>query len=117
MTYEGETWIAMWEYGWLHDWRIRGTVISPHAQVSSRVFFGQTGGGTFSFSMRYPDDFPGAPALVPGEYEFRWTRVGKGAETAGVRVDHVTVDREALAGTDVSEILQPRRTLEEITRG
>jgi hypothetical protein len=95
--------------GWVHDWRIRCTVISPHQQVSSRVLFGQIGMGTIQFGVSYPTDFPAAPDLVPGEYEFRWSRVGKTAKEAPTLVDRFTLTADDLAGPN--RRIEPRREL------
>jgi hypothetical protein len=98
--------------GFVHDWRIRCTVISPEPHVSSRVFFGEAYGGTFNWHARYPNDFPSAPPLVAGEYEFRWSRIGDAAQEAPTTVDRVTVDRDFLAGrADSPQRLEPRREI------
>jgi hypothetical protein len=114
--------IAVSFAGWVYDWRIRCTVISPQEQVSSRVFFGSVGMGTIRYALRYPDDFPSALPLVPGTYEFRWTRVGRSSHRHGERgrlllTDQVTLGADTLAlETDDpmqahSVNLEPHRTV------
>jgi hypothetical protein len=118
----GHKFISVSFSGWVYDWRIRCTIISPQEQVSSRVFFGEVGMGTIRYWLRYPDDLPAALPLVPGTYEFRWTRVGRSSSRRGERgrlllTDQVTLDADTLAlETDDpmhahSVSLEPLRTL------
>jgi len=114
VRHNGHVRFSMHHSGWLHDWRLRCTAVAPNGEVASRIFFGQTGGGTFTFVARYPDDFPGAPRVQSGEYEFRWSRVGESGATAPVAIDRVIVAAELLSsnGGPSHSRLDPQRTIQ-----
>ena len=78
--------------------QIRCEVTHPRGVTQSRVIFGsQTMQQMRNFYTHYPKDFPGAPPLEAGEYEFRWSHVEEERGWPPLVVDYVEVTDEFLA--------------------
>jgi hypothetical protein len=65
-------------FRWWGDWRIRCEVIAPSATSASQVIEGSIFMQGNNFSVLYPEYFPSAPPLEPGEYTFAWSRIDSG---------------------------------------
>jgi hypothetical protein len=78
--------------------QIRCEVTHPRGDTRSRVIFGR---GTMQqmriFNTYYPKDFPGAPPLEAGEYEFRWSYIDEERGWPPLVVDFVEVTDDFLA--------------------